>query len=165
MSDELEIGDVDLKVDDALPLNLNLGEPDLSSFIDDDEIEITSKDVSTNSAKAQKMLKPSFMIEKLMPMLFSVVARVKGDRWNLEAEEVELFAEAVDECVDHYYPDMGTLPPWAMLAFSSGMIVLPRLMMDGMSDDQKKMASQELEKLKGGEKQVGHNTVLRPSEG
>lgn len=142
---------------------INLGEPDLSKFIDEDEPEITAGDVMPSNAKAKKVLKPSYAIKKLMPTLFSVIARVKGDHWLLEEEEVDDFAEAFDDCIEHYYPDMNGLPPWAMLAFSSGMIVLPRLMIDGMSDKEKEVLQQV--QAEEEQKQVGFNTVLRPQEG
>jgi len=159
MSDDTE----ELVITQQEESELQLGEPDLSQFISDDEAEITASDVMTTNAKAKKVLKPSYAVKKLMPTLFAVIARVKGKHWLLEEEEVDDFAEAIDECIEHYYPELDGLPPWAMLAFSAGMIVVPRLMIDGMSDEEKEVLQQV--QAEEEQKQIGAGTVLKPKNG
>jgi len=126
---------------------LELGEPDLSSFIDDEPQEITLADVDGEIPKAKKGLKPSFAVKKFMPMAFAVMAKAKGEHWLLANEETEDFAEAVDECMEHYFPDNNTLPPWAMLAISGFSIAVPRIMVDFMSDDEKAELKKQMENL------------------
>jgi len=150
-------------------VNDTLGIPDFSDLIDDDEVEITSSDISEPKAKAQSGLKPSYAIRKFMPMVFAVIAKRRGEHWMLDEEEVDEMAVAVDECMEHYYPDAPDLPPWAMLVFAGGSIMLPRIMMDDLSDDEKKLVHATVnEQLNAPDntqpdiQQVGHNTVLRP---
>ena len=169
MSEEIEKlaaeQEADLKAAEAE--KESLGVPDFSSIMDDDEAEITNTDLANNEPKAKKGLKASYAIKKLMPMAFGVVARVKGEHWLLDDAEVDEFAEAVDDCMEHYFPDVGGLPPWAMLAFVSGSIVLPRLMMDSMSEEDAAEIQAQLsapnkdELLSQPGKPVGHGTVLR----
>jgi len=163
MSD-LTISDTDEQL-----VNDTLGTPDFGALMEEDDIEITSGDVGVSSAKAQKGLKPSYAIKKFMPMVFAVIAKRRGEHWILDEEEVEELADAVDDCMEHYYPDMPNLPPWAMLFIASGSIVLPRIMMDDLSDDEKKLVNEQVtEQLTdktqslAGHNMVGHNTVLRP---
>jgi hypothetical protein len=169
MSEEIESVDGEL-VEEQLNIDdsSGLGSPDFGALIDDD-LEITSDDFSQDKpSKAKKGLKPSFAVKKLMPMLFGVIARVKGEHWLLEDEEVEEFSESLDECLEHYYPDMADLPPWAALAVSGSFIMLPRLMISGMSEDERK-ALEQMQKESGGQIQdktaknaVGQGTVLMP---
>lgn len=169
MSDEIEITDIDVvesKSEQAVTDDSNdLGAPDFSSLIDDD-LEITEADFSQDKvAKAKKGLKPSFAVKKLMPTLFAVIARVKGPHWALDDEEVEEFSDSLDECLDYYYPELDGLPPWLLLAVSGGSIMLPRLIIDGFSDDEK-AALEEVEKevnqpSKPKQKVIGEGTVLQ----
>jgi hypothetical protein len=135
MIEENEITDVELKID-IMP-ETTLGAPDLSQFIDDDEGDIVLDEKSQAVAKAQKGLKPSFALKKFMPPLFGMIANAKGEHWLLEKEEVDEFADAFDECMAYYYPDMEGLPPWLLLALSGGMIIGPRVMFDGLTPEQK----------------------------
>jgi len=170
MEEEQESEVSSTEAENLKPTELCLGEPDFSSIYDDDELEITENDIDSKP-KAKKGLKASHAINKFMPMVFSVIAKRKGQHWLLDAEEVEEFADAVDDCMEHYYPDAPELPPWAMLAFAGGSIIVPRLMLDDLSDEEKK----EVEKLVNAEEQpkiqenkqknqipVGQGTVLAP---
>jgi len=150
----------------------SLGTPDFGSLMEDDETEITIEDLGGNKAKASKGLKPSYAIRKFMPMIFTVIAKRRGEHWLLEDEEVEELADAVDECMDHYYPDAPNLPPWAMLVFAGGSIALPRIMMDDLSDEDKQLVNEHVNSQLSdnnapvqpqitNEKPIGHGTVLR----
>lgn len=146
---------------------LDLGTPDFSSILDDDEPEITSGDLVESEPKAKKGLKPSFVIRKFMPMCFAMIAKRKGEHWMLEDEEVDEFADSFDECIEHYYPELDGLPPWAMLATSTFCIFAPRLMMNELSPEEKQMLEKELqsqdEQAKGDNTSViGEGTVLKP---
>ncbi|PHR87960.1 MAG: hypothetical protein COA78_36820 [Blastopirellula sp.] len=162
--------------DDEQTVNDNLGVPDFYDLMEDDDAEITSDDVGGSSAKAQKGLKPSYAIRKFMPMIFTVIAKRRGEHWLLDEEEVDELAEAVDDCMEHYYPDAPNLPPWAMLVFAGGSIALPRIMMDDLTDDEKKLVGEcvnaqltDSSAVKPAqmnhEKAIGHGTVLRPKAG
>jgi len=134
MKDENEIINVEL-VEEKEPES-TLGTPDLSQFVDDDEGEIVLDEKSQAVAKAQKGLKPSFALQKFMPPLFGMIANARGEHWMLEKEEVDEFADAFDECMAYYYPDMEGLPPWLLLALSGGLIIGPRIMFDGLTPEQ-----------------------------
>ena len=152
---------------------LDLGTPDFGALMEDDDAEITSEDLGIVSPKASKGLKPSYAVRKFMPMIFTVIAKRRGEHWLLDDEEVEELADAVDECMNHYYPDAPNLPPWAMLVFAGGSIALPRIMMDDLSDDEKELVnehvnaqlpdnSQPQTSQVVNSKPIGHGTVLRP---
>ncbi len=153
-------------------INVDLGAPDFGSLMDDDEAEITSEDLGGGRAKASKGLKPSYAIRKFMPMIFTVIAKRRGEHWLLDEEEVDELADAVDECMEHYYPDAPNLPPWAMLVFSAGSIALPRIMMDDLTDEEKQLVDEHVngqlpDKTASAttqfnhDKPIGHGTVLR----
>ncbi len=123
-----------------------LGAPDLSNFIDDaSEPDISF--VSDNPNKAKVGLKPSFMVKKFMPPIFGIVAKAKGSHWLLSQDELDEFTEAIDECIDYYYPDLESLPPWLALAASGGMILAPRIMIDSMSDEQKEQVKKAMSEV------------------
>ena len=134
MSDELDTTEKD---QEQTTVELELGTPDLSAFVDDDEPELSMSDVTGGNKNAKPSIKPSFAIKKMMPPIFGMIANARGEHWNLEEAEVDDFAQAFDDCMAHYYPEMTELPPWAALALSGGMILAPRMMFDGLSDEQK----------------------------
>ena len=141
---------------------LDLGSPDFSDLINDDSAEITADDLGASDAKAQTGLKASYAIKKFMPMVFTIIAKRRGEHWILDNEEVEELATATDECIEHYYPGMPHLPPWAMLVMASGSIIIPRIILDDFSDDEKKLVNEQL--TDSNPAPIGHNTVLRTKE-
>lgn len=106
----------------------DLGQPDFSSFLDDDTAEVKDHHVKGESTK-QQSLPVGEVIAMTTSMLFSFVATRKGDHWRLSPEEGEQIAETSQQCVDQYMPDFEMSPLWLLAGVTTG-IVAPRLLLD-----------------------------------
>lgn len=113
----------------------DLGEPDFSSFLDDDTVEVKDHHVKRESTK-QQSLPVGEVIAMTTSMLFSFVATRKGDHWRLSPDEGEQIAETSQQCVDQYMPDFEMSPLWLLAGVTTG-IVAPRLLLDMKMQAQK----------------------------
>jgi len=122
----------DIEKDDDF-VDVNLGVPDFSSMLDEEEI--TEKSLSGEAGQV-KGLKVGELMTMFVGMTFNFVATRKGAHWKLSADEANELSEATDKVIDEHFPDFEVSPLWMLGAVGTG-IIAPRLMMDAAIEQQK----------------------------
>jgi hypothetical protein len=108
----------------------NLGEPDFSSFMDDDTIEIDSHHVGgSNHDSGGGSLPIGDTIAMVAGMAMSFVATRKGEHWRLNQDEAAELSTASQSVCDEYMPDFEMSPTWLLVGVV-GAIAAPRLIID-----------------------------------
>lgn len=112
--------------------NAELGEPDFSHLMEDDQVEITAADIPGEQAAGGNGLKAGEMITMIIGMGFNFVASRKGEHWKLAPEEAQELATVTNQAMDEYFPEFEASPGWMLAAVSCG-IVAPRLIVDAQN--------------------------------
>ena len=103
---------------------LDLGKPDFSKLIDDDEPTIAEEIADTDDAPTETM-GAGDMVAIAVTFGAEYLADRRGDHWRVTPEELKKLSKAVDRAT----PETELSPAWALLAVSVGMFA-PRIIAD-----------------------------------
>lgn len=67
-------------------------------------------------------------LQKMLTMLFGVVALRAGDHWKLSDPEAQGLSEAINDAAREYFGEDVEMGPYLALAVTAGMVTVPRYM-------------------------------------